>query len=106
MPEMPFRIETDGDEGDMPWWPQWTRDHFPSYVMFWVERIVPLTYRVRSDGTLSLASGQPPPPTPHIGFTTPAHAPICIPEWSVIDVGPPKGTPSVGVSPPARSWRR
>ena len=35
--EMPFRIETDGDEWEMRWWPQWTRDHFPSYEVFWAE---------------------------------------------------------------------
>jgi hypothetical protein len=43
----PFTIEADGDEPEKRWWPQWTRDHFPSYETFWVERIVPLTYRVK-----------------------------------------------------------
>jgi hypothetical protein len=45
MTDEPFTIESDGDEPEKAWWPQWTRDHFPSYETFWVERIVPLTYR-------------------------------------------------------------
>jgi hypothetical protein len=45
--EAPFTIETDGDETEKAWWPQWTRDHFPSYEAFWVSYIVPLTYRVK-----------------------------------------------------------
>ncbi len=42
----PFTIEADGDEPEKGWWAHWMRDHFPSYERFWVERIVPLTYRV------------------------------------------------------------
>lgn len=42
-----FTIAADGDEFEKGWWPQWTRDHFPSYQAFWVPRIVPLTYRVK-----------------------------------------------------------
>lgn len=42
-----FTIPTDGDEPEKNWWSQWTGDHFPSYEAFWVERIVPLTYRVK-----------------------------------------------------------
>jgi hypothetical protein len=42
-----FTIAADGDEFEKSWWPQWTRDHFPSYQAFWVPRIVPLTYRVK-----------------------------------------------------------
>jgi hypothetical protein len=45
-----FTIPTDGDEPEKNWWLQWTRDHFPSYEAFWVERIVPLTYRVKQRG--------------------------------------------------------
>jgi hypothetical protein len=48
----PFTIPTDGDEPEQNWWPQWTRDHFPSYEVFWVERIVPLTYRVKNRGNV------------------------------------------------------
>jgi hypothetical protein len=47
MPERPFTIEEDGDEWEKRWWPQWTRDSFPSYETFFVARIVPLTYRVK-----------------------------------------------------------
>jgi hypothetical protein len=47
MPDRPFTIEEDGDETEKAWWPQWTRDHFPSYETFFVARIVPLTYRVK-----------------------------------------------------------
>jgi hypothetical protein len=42
-----FTIEADGDEFEKRWWPQWTRDHLPSYQDFWAARIVPLTYRVK-----------------------------------------------------------
>jgi hypothetical protein len=42
-----FTIEEDGDEPEMGWWPQWTKERFPSYEAFWVARIVPLTYRVK-----------------------------------------------------------
>ncbi len=42
-----FTIEEDGDEFEKGWWPQWTRERFPSYEAFWVARIVPLTYRVK-----------------------------------------------------------
>lgn len=41
-----FTIADDGDEFEKQWWPQWTRDRFPSYEAFWVKRIVPLTHRV------------------------------------------------------------
>jgi hypothetical protein len=44
---LPFTIEADGDETEKRWWPQWTRDHFPSYEAFWVPHIVPLTYRLK-----------------------------------------------------------
>jgi hypothetical protein len=47
VPERPFTIEEDGDETEKRWWPQWTRDRFPSYETFFVARIVPLTYRVK-----------------------------------------------------------
>jgi hypothetical protein len=42
-----FTISEDGDEFEKGWWPQWTREYFPSYEGFWVRRIVPLTYRVK-----------------------------------------------------------
>lgn len=44
----PFTIAADGDEFERQWWPQWTRDRFPSYETFWGARIVPLTYRVKN----------------------------------------------------------
>jgi len=46
-----FTIATDGDLIEQAWWPQWTRDHFPSYEAFWVSRVVPVTnwVKVRSD---------------------------------------------------------
>lgn len=47
-----FTIAMDGDENEMRWWPQWTRDHFPSYEAFWLARVVPLTYRVKSSTNL------------------------------------------------------
>jgi hypothetical protein len=47
MPKRPFTIEEDGDESEKRWWPQWTRDRFPSYEAYFVARIVPLTYRVK-----------------------------------------------------------
>jgi hypothetical protein len=47
IPERPFTIEEDGDETEKRWWPQWTRDRFPTYQTFFVARIVPLTYRVK-----------------------------------------------------------
>jgi hypothetical protein len=42
-----FTIPEDGDEHEKRWWPQWTREYFPSYETFWAVRIVPLTYRVK-----------------------------------------------------------
>jgi hypothetical protein len=42
-----FTIPGDGDEHEKRWWPQWTREYFPSYEAFWAARIVPLTYRVK-----------------------------------------------------------
>lgn len=44
----PFTIAEDGDEFEKGWWPQWTRDRFPSYQAYWVPRIVPLTHRVKN----------------------------------------------------------
>lgn len=44
----PFTISEDGDDREKRWWPQWTRDYFPSYEVFWAARVVPLTYRVKN----------------------------------------------------------
>lgn len=52
----PFTIDTDGDEVEKAWWPQWTRDHFPSYEAFWVSRVVPVTNRVKVRSDLRFQS--------------------------------------------------
>jgi len=62
----PFTIATDGDQLEMNWWPQWTRDHFPSYEPFWVERIVPLTYRVKERRNIEF---QTPEELAAVGYT-------------------------------------
>ena len=48
----PFTIPTDGDEPEKNAWHLWASDRFPSYETFWVERVVPLTYRVKERGNV------------------------------------------------------
>jgi hypothetical protein len=52
MNQPPFTLEGDGDALEQASWKLFVADHFPSYESFWVDRIVPLTYRVVTRGDI------------------------------------------------------
>jgi hypothetical protein len=40
-----IKLETDGDQFEINYWPLFIKDSFPSYEKFWLEFVVPLTNR-------------------------------------------------------------
>ena len=57
-----FTIPGDGDEHEKRWWPQWTREYFPSYEAFWAARVVRLEIvgadAREPDPVITVASGR------------------------------------------------